>query len=126
MLNYSQTSGEMHDAAGKLLGTGYAGHGAGVNNPALQAIPNTGPLPQGVYSINPPVNTTTHGPYVMWLTPNLGNQMFGRSGFGIHADEIANPGKRLASTGCIVMSNPARVAIWGAAEADDRQLRVTV
>jgi hypothetical protein len=125
MLTYSQASGEMRDAAGQLLGTGYAGHGAGVNNPALQSIPNTGPLPQGIYTIAPPVNTTTHGPYVMWLTPSPLNHMFGRSGFGIHADEIVNPGKRLASTGCIVMSNAARFAIWTAAEADARQLRVT-
>ena len=115
----------MRGASGDLLGTGYAGHGAGANNPALQSIPDTGPLPQGIYTINPPVDTVTHGPYVMWLTPDPGNQMFGRSGFGIHADEIANPGKRLASTGCIVMSNPARVAIWTAAQAEDRQLRVT-
>ncbi len=116
----------MHNAAGVLLGTGYAGHGEGVNNSALQAVHNTGPLPQGVYTINPPVNTTTHGPYVMWLAPDPANEMFGRSGFGIHADEIANPGKHLASTGCIVMSNPARLAIWTAAQADRHQLQVTV
>src|SRR5580692_4900700 len=125
MLTYSQSSGQMHDASGTLLGTGYAGHSAGVNNPALQAIPNTGPLPQGIYTINPPVDTTTHGPYVMWLTPDPANQMFGRSAFGIHADEIANPGKHLASTGCIVMSNQARIAIWTAAQADGCRLRVT-
>jgi len=125
MLTYSQTSGELRSAVAALLGTGYAGHGAGVNNPALQATPNTGPLPQGVYTIDPPVDTSTHGPYVMWLTPDPANEMFGRSGFGIHADEIANPGKKLASTGCIVMSNPARIAIWTAAQLDGRQLRVT-
>jgi Protein of unknown function (DUF2778) len=123
MLHYSQTTGEMHSPLGVLLGTGYAGHGEGVNNSALQSVHDTGPLPQGIYAIAAPVNTTTHGPYVMWLTPDPANKMFGRSGFGIHADEIANPGKRLASTGCIVMSNQARVAIWQAA---DRQLRVTV
>lgn len=108
-----------------LLGTGYAGHGAGVNNAAMQSVHNTGPLPQGTYRIDPPVDTATRGPYVMWLTPDPANEMFGRSGFGIHADEVANPGKRLASTGCIVMSNSARMAIWNTAEADDRQLRVT-
>jgi hypothetical protein len=122
MLTYSQTSGEMRTAPGVLLGTGYSGHGAGINNPALQSVPDTGPLPQGIYTINAPVNTTTHGPYVLWLTPDPANEMFGRSGFGIHADEIANPGKRLASTGCIVMSYAARVAIW---ESRDRQLQVT-
>jgi len=124
MLNYSQASGEMHDRYDVLLGTGYAGHGAGVNNPAMQSIPSVGPLPQGVYMISPPIDTATHGPYVMWLTPNPANEMFGRSGFGIHADEAAHPGEHLASTGCIVMSNQARIAIWTAAQADDRQLRV--
>jgi len=122
VLTYSQTSGEMRGASGDLLGTGYAGHGAGANNPALQSIPDTGPLPQGIYTINPPVDTVTHGPYVMWLDPDPSNQMFSRFGFGIHADEIANPGKRLASTGCIVMSNEARIAIW---QSGDHQLRVT-
>ena len=126
MLTYSQKTGELQTAVGVLLGTGYAGHGAGVNNPALQSVHDTGPLPQGVYTINPPVDTATHGPYVMWLTPDASNEMFGRSGFGIHADEIAHPGQRLASTGCIVMSNSARVAIWTAAQADGYQLRVTV
>jgi len=125
MLIYSQASGEMRNAAGGLLGTGYAGHGEGVNNPAMQSVPDTGPLPQGIYTIQPPVDTSTHGPFVMWLSPDPSNKMFGRFGFGIHADEIANPGKRLASTGCIVMSNPARVAIWTAAQADGGQLRVT-
>lgn len=122
VLTYSQTTGEMRTALDVLLGTGYAGHGEGVNNPTMQSIHNTGPLPQGIYKIGPPVNTTTHGPYVMWLTPDPANEMFGRSGFGIHADEIANPGKRLASTGCIVMSNQARLAIWATA---DHQLQVT-
>jgi hypothetical protein len=126
MLTYSQSSGQMRSAAGSLLGTGYAGHGAGVNNPALQSLPNSGPLPQGTYTIAPPTDTTTHGPYVMWLTPDPSNQMFGRSAFGIHGDEIENIGKELASQGCIVMSKPFRVAIWAAAQADDCQLRVTV
>jgi Protein of unknown function (DUF2778)/L,D-transpeptidase catalytic domain len=121
MLTYSQTTGEMRTASGGLLGTGYAGHGRGVNNPSMQSIHDTGPLPQGIYTIRAPVNTPTHGPYVMWLTPDPANEMFGRSGFGIHADEIANPGKRLASAGCIVMSNAARLAIWQTA---DHQLRV--
>jgi len=125
VLTYSQSNGEMRDAAGALLGTGYAGHGVGLNNPALESVPSVGPLPQGIYVIRPPVNTATHGPYVLWLTPDPANHMFGRYGFGIHADEVANPGKRLASTGCIVMSAEARVAIWSAAEKSDRKLQVS-
>jgi hypothetical protein len=125
VLTYSQSTGQMRDAAGVLLGTGYAGHGAGVNNPAMQDQENIGPLPQGIYTIDPPVNTTTHGPYVMWLTPDPANQMHGRCGFGIHDDEIAHPGEKLASTGCIVISYAARLAIWKEASATDRKLRVT-
>jgi hypothetical protein len=122
MLNYSQSSGEMRSAQDILLGTGYAGRGPGLNNPAMQSVYETGPLPQGVYTIRQPVNTLTHGPYVMWLTPDPANEMFGRSGFGIHADEALNPGRHLASTGCIVMSNAARLAIW---QSGDHQLRVS-
>jgi hypothetical protein len=33
------------------VGTGYAGHGDRVNNPAMQNAPNTGPIPQGTYTI---------------------------------------------------------------------------
>jgi len=112
----------MHDASGVLLGTGYAGHGAGVNNPAMQSIHDVGPLPQGIYAISPPETVFKLGPNAMQLTPDPANEMFGRSGFWIHADEKANPGKRLASDGCIVMSLSARQKIW---EAGD-QLRVIV
>jgi hypothetical protein len=52
--------------------------------------------------------------------------MFGRYGFAIHGDEIANVGKRLASQGCIVMGNVERVAIWTAAHADGCKLQVIV
>ena len=124
VLTYSQSTGEMLDAAGALLGTGYAGHGPGVNNPALQQVANVGPLPQGIYTINPPVNTSTHGPYVMWLTPDPANRMFGRFGFGIHDDERVHSGLRLASAGCIVIGQVARVAIWKAASANDGKLQV--
>ena len=80
--------------SGVLLGTGYAGHGEGVNiRSSVRSQYRS--LAAGCLPINPPVNTTTHGPYVMWLTPDPANEMFGRSGFGIHADEIANPGKHL-------------------------------
>jgi hypothetical protein len=124
VLTYSQATGEMRDASGNLLGMGYAGHGPGLNNPAMQEIHNVGPLPRGAYEISPPVDTATHGPFVMWLTPDPANEMFGRFGFGIHADKVANPGKRLASTGCIVLSRDVREAVWAAAQKDGRSLQV--
>ena len=125
MLTYSQSTGEIRTAAGLLLGTGYAGHGPGVNNPALQFEENIGPLPRGIYTIEAPVDTTTHGPYVMWLTPAPANDMRGRFGFGIHDDRIGHEGERIASTGCIVMNYASRQAIWAEARASGAVLQVT-
>jgi hypothetical protein len=60
----------------------------------------------------------------MRLTPDPSNQTFSRSGFGICAGEIADLDKRLTSRGYMVVSSEALVAIWAAALADDRKLRV--
>jgi hypothetical protein len=100
-------------------GCGYAGRGVGKNNPLMQNVSNVGPLPAGTYTIESPVDTETHGLYVLWLTPDPMNEMFGRTGFGIHGDSIDNPGN--ASEGCIVLPRITREAIW---ESGDRQLLV--
>jgi len=60
------------------------------------------------------VDTVTHGPYVLPLTPSLNNQMFGRSGFLIHGDSVVNPGT--ASEGCIILPRAVRQQIWGAGD----------
>jgi hypothetical protein len=115
-MRYEQATGRMLEASGALIGRGYAGKAAGTNNPALQNVINVGPLPQGSYAINAPVDTATHGPFVMWLTPKPTNQMFGRTGFGIHGDSIEHPG--LASDGCIVLKRPEREAVWNTGDRD--------
>ena len=110
----------------------YAGKGEGKNNPVFQYIHNGcrwdsttnlwvpveglrpgdwGPLPRGMYTIQEPVDTETHGPYVLWLTPDKDNEMFGRSGFGWHGDSKEHPG--LASEGCIVSPRAWRELAWG-------------
>lgn len=116
---YEQNSGKMSDPNGKLLAVGYAGRGDGKNNPAMQDVKDIGPLPCGLYSIGEPVNTLTHGPFVLWLEPDPANQMFGRSAFGIHGDSVVEPGS--ASEGCVIMPRFARERI---AASDDKQLRV--
>lgn len=103
----------------EFKGLGYAGRGVGKNNPSAQEIPNFGPLPRGTYQIEAPVDTKTHGPYVLWLTPDPTNQMFGRSAFGIHGDSVVHPGE--ASEGCIILSRGARELIW---KSGDHKLRV--
>ena len=121
MFKYSQSTGALDDANETFIGRGYSGAGEGKNNPAMQDIPDVGPIPQGQYTIQPPVDTVTHGPYVLALVPNEWNEMYGRSGFLIHGDSVVAPGT--ASKGCIVLPHDVRVRIW---ESLDRRLAVVV
>ena len=118
MWTYSQPFGDL-SKDGVHIGVGYSGFGAGKNNPALQEAHDIGPIPLGRYSIGPPHDTAAHGPHVMALTPAAGTDMFGRAGFLIHGDSIANPGA--GSHGCIVLAPAIRhqISISG-----DTQLEV--
>lgn len=111
---YSQSTGQLThvDSTGNStnVGSGYAGHGEGVNNPAMQGVANTGPLPQGTYTIEPQQNNTTGSgtrlPGSMRLTPDPSNNMYGRGGFLIHGDN--SRGDRSASEGCVIMNRNVR------------------
>jgi hypothetical protein len=114
MFTYGQRSGLLqHD--GVFIGSGYSGGGDGKDNPKLQAVRNVGPIPVGKYTIGAPeaLEGGPHGPFVLPLTPDPANEMFGRSGFLIHGDSVNHPGE--ASKGCIVMAWAIREAIvkWG-------------
>jgi hypothetical protein len=119
---YEVTTGKFRNDAGIVLGIAYSGGDCGkshdaVNNPAMQAIPFVGPIPEGQYIIEAPVDTVTHGPYFLPLTPNPTNEMYGRSAFGIHGDSVVNPGKKMASEGCIVgLPRMIREAIWNSGD----------
>lgn len=118
MWRYVQSTGELfheHDH----VAFGYAGLDAGKNNPDLQDVHDTGPLPCAFYTILAPVDTISHGPYVMWLVPDPGSELFGRSAFGIHGDSKEHPGK--ASHGCIVLARFVREMIW---KSGDHRLQV--
>lgn len=116
---YSQHTGRIyHD--GSFVGLGYAGRGAGKNNPAAQTQEGVGPLPRGTYTIGPPFTHQHAGVYTMRLTPQPGTATFGRSGFMMHGDSIDNPGQ--ASDGCIVQNLSVRRQVW---ESGDRRLEVT-
>ena len=122
MWRYEQTTGRIVAADGTLLAVGYAGHGAGVNNPAMQDVPDVGPLPQGVYSLGAPIDHPKLGPFAIPLIPHAGDELFGRSGFYMHGDEIGHVGEHLASHGCIVADRDARESIWA---SGDHALKVT-
>ena len=110
----------MSDAAGAVVcSSGYSGCDPGKNDPAYQTIPDVGPIPQGDYEIGSPENTEEHGPFVLPLTHNENNVMWGRSGFLIHGDSIEHPGQ--ASKGCIILPRAVREQI---AASGDNLLRV--
>lgn len=122
MWTWKQSSGELFKADGELVARGYSGHGAGVNNPADQAIHDVGPIPQGLWNISEPRMTTSHGPYVLPLSPKAGTETFGRDGFLIHGDLVAAPGQQQASLGCIILARSEREKIWN---SGDHELEVT-
>ena len=122
MWTYRQQTGEFFDAEGELVETGYSGFGEGKNNPDREDEHDVGPIPRGVYTIGATEFVDTsgpHGPFVLPLTPDQSNEMFGRDSFLIHGDSVSHPGA--ASHGCIILSRVTREAI---AASDDDELTV--
>lgn len=119
MWQYAQATGRLMHNGVFIVAEGYSGCGAGKNNPEMADVKCVGPIPKGMYVTQPPVDTKTHGPFVMWLVPSPTNEMHGRSAFGIHGDSRLEPGS--ASEGCIVLPRATREQIWN---SGDTQLEV--
>jgi type VI secretion system (T6SS) effector TldE1-like protein len=119
MWTYVQTSGKLIAPDGEVVSTGYSGAGSGKNNPTEENVQNVGPIPEGFYGIDAPINSSKHGPFALPLLPDPGNDMFGRDEFLIHGDSIENPGT--ASEGCIIQPRVAREQVW---ESGDHRLQV--
>lgn len=117
MWTYVQKTGQLFAEGGVLVGTGYAGTGAGRNNPDMQDAPDIGPLPCGDYVIGSAYDHPKLGPLTMNLTPEPGTEMFGRDDFRIHGDNVEHD----ASEGCIVQFQPTRLRV---AQSPDKRLRV--
>lgn len=119
MWTYEQLTGKLFDNNDQLVAIGYSGHGEGKNQPEMEQVANVGPIPRGLYDIQSPRDTQSHGPYVLPLLPDNGNEMFGRAGFLIHGDAVHAPGT--ASEGCVILSRTIREQIW---ESHDHSLKV--
>jgi hypothetical protein len=115
---YVQKTGELL-RDGLHIAVGYSGWKNGKNNPGLQNVEEVGPIPVGKYLVGTPHDTLTHGPFVLPLTPDPGNEMFGRSAFLMHGDSVVDPGT--ASRGCIIMSRAVRTEV---VESGDKLLQV--
>jgi Protein of unknown function (DUF2778) len=110
---FEQSTGYLISPTGhRMEPPGYAGHAEGLNNPAMQNVVNVGPIPQGWYTVGEPRTSPNVGEYALPLVPDAENQMFGRSDFYCHGDEIAHPGQHLASDGCIIQALQNRKAVW--------------
>jgi hypothetical protein len=116
---FEQLSGRLLKQGGGLLAIGYSGAGKGKNSPTEENIQNFGPIPEGFYDVQPPINSPIHGPFALPLLPDAGNCMFGRCGFMIHGDSLERPGE--ASEGCIVIARFAREMLYN---GGDHRLQV--
>jgi hypothetical protein len=99
----------MLDPAGGWFAGGYSGRGDGLNNPAMQHVVSTGPIPQGWYRIGPLTSSKRTGKNISNLTPLPETNTFGRSAFQLHGDNAK--GNRTASSGCIIMAPAKRIAL---------------
>src|SRR5437870_7779771 len=81
---YKQSTGSI-SINGAVVGTGYSGHGTGLNNPEKEKEPNVGPIPVGEWTISEAFKHNSKGPLVMRLTP-VGHIAHGRTEFLIHGD----------------------------------------
>ena len=115
---YSQTSGNLWNADGEIIATGYSGYGEGKNNPAMQRVVGVGPIPRGDWVVTGVYDSKKIGPYAIKLEPSC-HKALDRTYFRFHGDSASRPGR--ASRGCLVFSKPVRRVVFG---SGDKLLRV--
>ena len=112
---YEIRTGRMYkDGSAVVVGIGWAGQGAGKNNPDMQGVENIGPLPVGFYTFTEPYDNPKTGPYTMNLIPDPKNNMLGRKDFRIHGAAFVNP--ELSSEGCIIQPRSVRSMLWNSGD----------
>lgn len=94
----------------------------GFNDPTQQAVPEVGPLPEGLYLIlGPPYSDPAHGPYILRLEPDKANVMYGRAGFLLHGKPLPPRDIRTGSEGCICAGPDTRRRVY---QSGDTRLQV--
>lgn len=103
-----QISGGILSRDGMVIGTGYSGNGADLNNAGDDSVTGHGPIPVGSYTIGTWFDDPGgKGPIVCHLIPFQTNEMYGRAGFMIHGDNTALD--HTASDGCIILNHTLRL-----------------
>jgi Protein of unknown function (DUF2778) len=129
---FNSTNGNLSHDGELVTDSGWAGHDAGRNNPAMEADRDIGPIPRGAWFIGEAIDSQHLGPIAMPLVPYavgddwgtaLGSvdatNTYGRGGFFIHGASAINPGE--SSHGCVILPRVVRQQI---AAGDDRILQV--
>lgn len=113
---YQQSTGVLLDPTGKHITTGYSGRERGKNNPAMQGVRATGPIPRGLWRMVGIYDSAAVGPRAIKLDAvdavpgDDRHGPTGRSAFRIHGDSARAPGT--ASHGCIILRRDVRLAMW--------------
>ena len=97
-------------------GVGYSGRGAGLNEPSLQHLEDTGPITQGTYDIGPIRTVRTQAGTKLQDAMRLtrrGRDPFNRGGFIIHRGDMVN---RISSKGCIILPDHIRKIIGASSD----------
>jgi hypothetical protein len=120
MWTWDQSAGVL-SRDGKVVSTGYSGKGRGKNNPAMQGVVGTGPIPAGRWKIVGKYDSQRVGPYALTLHADDGklddtHAGTGRGAFRIHGDSVSRPGD--ASNGCIILPRKIRELIWTSGDRD--------
>lgn len=112
---YSQGKGLISRDA-LMAGTGYSGHGEGLNNHLLEADKGIGPIPRGRWKIvRWDAQHADKGPVVGVLEP-VGHDAYGRSGFLIHGAHEND--HHDSSHGCIVTPRTVRETMQYSGDTD--------
>lgn len=96
---------------GVVVGTGYSGHGIGLNNPEAERDIGVGPIPAGRWIAGTFFDHPHLGPCVSRLIPSSypKTETYGRTGFFVHGDN--SQGNHSASDGCIILAHDLREKI---------------
>lgn len=116
---YSQSTGRLYLADREdvrtHIATGYSGARDHVNRSEDEGRVALGPIPRGVWRMDPPANSPRLGPIAIGLEAADPKAALGRSGFYVHGDNRAADGS--ASSGCIILDRPTRALMqhlyWG-------------
>ena len=118
---YSQSTGHLYLAdnqdARTFVAVGYSGAVGHVNRTESEAIVARGPIPRGLWRMDPPASHQRLGPIAIGLEAADPRIALKRGGYYVHGDNKA--GDNSASTGCIVLSRATRelmqLLYWNAA-----------